>query len=158
MVRLSGGRSDSRCGFLEDQLGWESWRSSSTSPLIRACPACLKEQGTLYYCLSWRFRIIRTCQNHDCWLLPAQQAGEQALFRGDGNGCLAHALAMDSISLQALSEGEADFMNSKVSAEKWFSKLLPILILNLEGSRYGRHPELKRLFSESERFSRLFGR
>lgn len=144
-------------GTIEERLGWQSWRPSSSLPLLRVCPACLQEKGVFYYRLSWRFKVIRTCQQHKCWLLFAHQVGDQARFRGDACGFLAHALALDKISLQTLGEGKAIFPDATLPASRWFLKFLPPLITHLEADYYPKHhPGIRYLCAESERLGRLF--
>lgn len=153
-LRRAIGRTD---GHVEEQLGWESWRPIGKSQLIKLCPRCIEESRTFYYRLPWRFKVIRTCQSHKCWLLPAHQAGNQALFRGDGTGHLAHALALDSLSLCAMRTGEVAFSSLIVPAAIWFSTLLPVLAFQME-SKYcpKRHPVLNYLSAESERLHQIF--
>jgi len=142
---------------VDELLGWESWRPFGTTQLIKLCPRCLAESGTFYYQLSWRFKVIRTCQSHKCWLLPAHQAGDQARFRGDGTGRLADALALDQLSLRAMRKGQLTLSSLVVPAGVWFSTLLPALILQIEGKHWPKkHPGIARLEAESERLGQLF--
>lgn len=148
---------DPGAGYAAERLGWEPWRPLGRPKLLQLCPACVQEKGTFYYRLPWRFKALRTCNEHKCWLLPACQAGEQAQFRGDANGCLAQALALDDLSRRALVAGEVKLSNMTVSAELWFSTLLPTLAIQLEGNHYPRrHPALRRLCIESARLGRVF--
>lgn len=155
-VRRAIGRTD---GHVEEQLGWESWRPAGKSQLIKLCPKCIEEKGTFYYRLPWRFKVIRTCQSHKCWLLPAYQAGSQARFRGDGTGHLKHALALDDLSLAAMRTGEVVLSSLVVPAGVWFSTLLPTLAVQME-TKYcpKRHPGLRHLTAQSERLCLIFPR
>lgn len=153
-IRRAIGRTD---GHVEEQLGWESWRPIGKTQLIKLCPQCIRESQTFYYRLAWRFKVIRTCQSHKCWLLPAHQAGNQAQFRGDGTGHLAYALALDDLSLCAMRTGEVALSSLVVPARVWFSTLLPALALQLESKYCSKmHPGLRYLSAESERLSQIF--
>ncbi|GEM_PF-6504588 len=155
-IRRAVGRTH---GCFEAQLGWESGRPIGKTQLLKLCPECIRESQLFYYRLVWRFKVIRTCQAHKCWLLRAYQADDQAHFRGDATGHLETALALDELSLCAMRTGETTLSGLVVPAVDWFSTLLPTLALTLETRHCpSAHPGLRHLSAESEHLCRIFQR
>jgi len=110
---------------------WRPWITVQRFDMSVGCPACLSKDEIPYRRLHWRLALIASCPAHGILLEPVMSPHAwripQILWREERHFASERLLALDEITLQALTRGHATLPHTTFPTGLWLRLLRTIL-------------------------------